>query len=222
MPKSPKVAQKYPVTASFNITYLEDGLRIALLPVPDDLLKLVGSVIAYWGQFEFHFSAAVGALLKHAGREEPGWDRLGFRKRRVLLRTLVKEVYGQANPAISDAFTSVANMAGSLYWRRNLVAHGTYAFTIAAMSNDGEFRAEGFHNGKPVSMPLNHEHLESLWHEIAHLDGALYEVLSEVGEIGGYWPTLLDKEILQVYSESNHPWNPNPDKRIPPPQSSEA
>ena len=123
-------------------------------------------------------------------------------------------VLNSNEPKLWAEFEAVANRALELHWQRNVIVHGSYGAVIAPYSDHATFYAEGFRRKEPVRIELNHDVLEQLWHDISHLGGALFDAFSQIGTIEGVWPTLLDTDILRVYRESHHPWNPNPD-RIP-------
>lgn len=47
-------------------------MTIGLLPMNDDLLRLIGLVTVYWGHFEFRFGRVLEGLLAHTRIEEHG------------------------------------------------------------------------------------------------------------------------------------------------------
>jgi hypothetical protein len=214
---------KSTVTASFNIKYLKDGSHIVYLPIPDDLLRLIGLVAAHWGTFEVELNKLIAALLSAISRVEPGWERFGFKRRKTLFAELVKENLAITFPIAAANYKAIAGNAADLYWRRNLAVHGLYRVTFpGAGPNSPTFWAGGVHNNKSVEIPIDTNTLEKLWHDIAHLGGELRTTANLHGTASG-WPwTLPDKQILQVYLESHHPWNPNPHKRTTLPESSQG
>ena len=207
---------KSAVTAAFNITYLKEGSHIAYLPIPDNLLRLVGLVAAHWGTFEVELNKLIDAIFRALGRDEPGWQRLGFSRRKKLFVDLVKQNLEGTFPVAAANYRKLAGDAADLYWRRNVVVHGFYRVTFPPAGPDSpQFWAEGVHNKKEVRVSIDEPTLQQLWHGIAHLTGGLRATANLHGTADG-WPwTLPDTEILRIYRESIHPWNPNPDKRPP-------
>ncbi len=76
--------------ASFNIEYLREGGSIVSLPIPDNLLRLIGLVAAHWGVFESQLDTSIAALLVVIGTKEDDWKRLGFSKRKECFVSLVR------------------------------------------------------------------------------------------------------------------------------------
>ena len=220
-PFSPE--NKSAVTASFKIEHLRDGGHIVYLPIPDDVFRLIGAAVAHWGTFEVEMNKLIAALLAAIPKVVPGWERLGFTKRKKLLVDLIKAHLEGTIPEAAKRYRAMLGMAADLYWRRNLVAHGQYRVTFPpAGPNAPTFWAEGVHNGKTVQISIDAPTLEKLWHDIAHLGGELRAIAALHGSVEG-WPwTFPDKEILRVYRESIHPWNPNPDKRPRQPEPSQG
>lgn len=215
MAKAPD--QTYQASANFKIPYLKEGLHSAFLPVADELFDLIGRVAAHWGAFEHHFDVVIAAVLVVDGREVPGWKRMSFKKRKELLLDLVS--YPGAPVAEVEAFRKVCATAASLHWRRNVIVHGRYAMTVLPYSSSAIFRAEGEVKGRAVTIPLNHTTLEKLWHDIAHLSAALRQAAEMIGEIGGFWPTLPDTELLRAARQTSQTSPPTQHMWQPPPQS---
>jgi hypothetical protein len=210
-------SNKSSVDGSFKISYLKEGDHIAILPIPNDLLRLIGLVVAHWGLFETLLDTLIDGFITAIKKDIPGWRRLGFTKRKELFKTLVDEWF-ESRPAIAASYRQIIGDAASLFWQRNIVSHGQYRVTFPpAGSEPPVFWAEGVHNGKPVNLSIDEPTLEQLWHGIAHLTGALKHTVTLHGSLGE-WPwTWPDTELLRVYRETIHPWNPNPDKRPPQP-----
>lgn len=88
--------------------------------------------------------------------------------------------------------------------------HGAYAVTIEPNSHEGTFRTESYHKGKLVTIALDEQTLEKLWHDIAHLNGALKQAAGLGMQIDGFFPTLPDKHFLKLFADWDrlNPSNP--------------
>ena len=210
------------VVSSFNINYLKEGGHVILQPIPGDLLYHIGFVAVHWGTFEIELNNFIRVMLRAMGREVAGWDRLSFVKRKKLFVDLIKETFAEDFPEVAKSYQSIAGSAADLHWRRNLVVHGQYRVTFPPAGADKpNFWAEGKHNGREVCISIDQATLEKLWHDIAHLGGALRATAATHGATTEGWPySLPNTEILRIHRESIHPGNPNPDKQLPPPPPS--
>jgi len=207
------------VGGGFNISYLKEGQNVAFLPMPNKILRLIGQVIIYWGLFEVQLDSLIASALTAVKRDEPGWNRQGFAKRKKLFVDLVKSDLEPSFPAAAARYRKIAGDAADLYWRRNIVAHGAYRVTFPPAGDESPyFWAEGVHNGRDVKIDIDEPTLEKLWHDISHLTGGLVATVPLHGSVSGEWPmTFSDTEILRVHRESSPRLNPNPKTR--PPQS---
>jgi hypothetical protein len=215
---NPSDENKSQVTVSFNVQYLKKGSHIVFLPVPEAELRLIGLVAAHWGTFEVQLNSLIASILASIGQVIDGWERLGFKKRKEMLADLIKEQLADL-PETERRYRKLLGDAADLYWRRNTVAHGQYRVTFPpAGSEPPSFWAESFYKNRPVRVDINVPTLEKLWHDIAHLTGELQQIVKSHGGTVSGWPQAWpDEQILRVYTETIHPWNPNPDMRPPQP-----
>lgn len=210
----------YEATATFSTRYLKDGQHVAILPMDSQLLELIGLVTAYWCDFETKLNGMIEHLLPQLDRHEPNWARRSFKKRKALLLELLDSCkFVQNHDQGMAAFKAIMSRAGELSWRRNIVVHGTYNPCLAPFSSNVHFRAIGHHNGRRVELSLDPETLNQLWHDIAHIGGAMVEALKIVGDIEGFWPTLPDRYFLQLQQKMDSQNPPSSQAPQPPPQS---
>lgn len=201
---------KSALTQTFKREFLKEGLSITMLPIPDDLLRLIGLVVAYWGNFEVRFDKAIEAALKvaSAGKQVNDWQRLGFKKRKELFKKLIHE-YDQGYPTAVAALEKVCRDAAELHWQRNTVAHGSFHFHFPPAGPESPtIEARGIHNNKAVVISIDEETLGKLWHDIAHLIGALVDAFKLVGTVEGELPTLPDIELLRLFRATSRPTPP--------------
>jgi|SRR5665213_806424 len=203
----------------FNISYLKEGENVVLLPMPNNILRLIGQVVIYWGLFEVQLDSLIASALAAVKRDEPGWNRQGFAKRKKLFVDLVKTDLEPNFPAAAAGYRKIAGDAADLYWRRNTVAHGKYRVTFPPAGDESpSFWAEGVHNGRDVKIPIDEPTLEKLWHDISHLTGGLVATVRLHGSVAGDWPlTFSDTEILRIHRESSRPSKSSPNTRLPRP-----
>jgi hypothetical protein len=201
-------ATTYTVSGSFKLPYLKEGLHVGLIPMDDVLLKLIGQVTIQWASFENWHNKLIEALLTAAKRDEPGWRTRAWRKRKVLLVQLVEQLFAANTPDAVTAFRKIAAEAAALHWKRNVVVHGTLGIVMQPHSSIATFTACGFHNGQAVEVALDVPTLEQLWHDLAHLNGALKQAALTIADLDGFWPSLPDKQLLQLFQETGRPQLP--------------
>jgi hypothetical protein len=210
----------------FKTKYLRKGKHLTLLHLPNIYHADIGLVIAYWGHLEMALNQALKGLIDaeaadNVARDTAGWQRLPFRKRKRLFKAICREWVSTWNAPVAAELGKIADKASSLARKRNMIAHGTYAFTLLAHSSTAEkCRAINYETGE--EMFFDSDVLQRLWHDISHLTADLILEMSKIAEIQGLFHALPDTEILRIYRETNHPWNPNPNKRTPPPEPSQA
>jgi hypothetical protein len=183
--------------------YLTEGKYTTIMPLPDKIFCLVGLVVVHWGTFETEMDKVIQGILLAVKKEVDGWERQAFSKRKSLFVDLVKAHIATAYPIAATQYRELLGSAADLQWRRNLVSHGVYRVTFPPAGPESPFFwAEGIHKGKPISLQINEETLDKLWHDIAHLTGGLLATVSLHGKVGGEWPmTFSDTEILQSYRD---------------------
>jgi hypothetical protein len=63
-----------------RIGLLKEGSHFVLLPMHDDLLKLIGLIALHWGAFERQMDGLIQAGLLAANRSVAGWERIKFQE----------------------------------------------------------------------------------------------------------------------------------------------
>lgn len=206
MATEPTTEFPYRATATFKRKYLKDGKHVAFLPMDDALTSHIGRVTAYWCYYEALLNCLIQDMLEAAERHEPNWQRRAFTKRTELARELLSAViFPHADDEGKRRIRKCLDKAADLQWRRNAIVHGSYRLTIAASSSDVIFYADGTHNGKAVTVRLDPDTLEKLWHDISHLSGEFIEVAKLLGDVGGLVRTLPDKQLLHLFAERDRP-----------------
>ncbi len=160
-------------------------------------------------------------------RDDPKWKRQPFVKRKELYRDLMVEYATQYCPHETPALRQVAADSGDLHWRRNTVVHGSVAILgekddKSPTGHSPVFKARGWHKGKPTEIDLDEPTLTTLWHDIAHLGGALMTVYLQMGGVAsGPIVIIEDREFLQGPRAGSFRTVPIPSKRPLPSDSSE-
>ncbi|KSV95392.1 hypothetical protein [Sinorhizobium sp. GL28] len=207
-------------TASFDfdVRYMRKGKHSVMLFLPPEYHAPIGLVIAFWGNFEVFFDKVLAGLIEGEAsdgvtRDTLNWRRRNFERRRELFRDICKEWIASWQPEASQKLLHILDQSGDLSAKRNTVAHGTYAYSIAPYSSDAvDVRALNHSTGK--EWPFTVDTLKKLYHDISHLTYDIYECFLSIGKIEGDFHAIADSEILRVYRETHHPWHPNPKKRI--------
>ncbi len=208
----------------FNTVHMAAGKHLLVIPLPDEVAVLMGRIAVQWGAFEERMDMIVGTTLAGYGRDEKGWKQRSFRKRSKLYKDLMVEYSTTYCPNETAALRAVAADASQLHWRRNIVVHG-----IVEIHGDGSgahqpaarFTAHGSHNGKMVALPLDVETLSKLWHDIAHLGGALMMAYFRMGGalVPGKSQELIvaDADLLQGPQSGSFRTVPIPERNPLPP-----
>lgn len=211
---------------SYDRRFLRKGKNSVFLLLPEEYAGPIGMIIAHWGYFETTFNSCLDALVRGeaAGgetRDTTGWQIMAFRRRRALFKEIVAAWLAPWNPDAAKRLGQACDTAGDLSWKRNLIAHGMYAYTILPYSSEvTNCRATNVATGDVFN--FDRDILLKLQHDISHLTCDFYFTFSEFSDVQGPFYSSPDEEILRVFRETNHPWHPNPDKRTPPPESSQG
>ncbi|UYQ71608.1 hypothetical protein OF122_16425 [Pelagibacterium flavum] len=198
------------IEGSFKLTHLKPDAHTFLIPLKDDVAMLIGQIVVYWGAFEVRMDVMIEAISERLYKSPPqGWKRLAFKKRKELFRDLMREYTAALFPDLTQTFDQICGNAADLHWRRNLVAHGYYE-----LGGDGEddeagaqgasYTAHGEVKGKSKSLPVTPDILEKLWHDIAHLNGALLVAINFMGgKVSSAGFVIPDKDLLQDQQSGN-------------------
>jgi hypothetical protein len=204
-------------TYSIDRRYMRTGKHSAVLFLPEQFHAPIGLVIAHWGNFEIVFDACLEGLIagKVANgkvREVAGWKERKFKRRWELFRDICKEWLIAWDESGANDLLSILDRASHLHSRRNLIAHGIYGYTIPPMSSVAtNCFARTLKTDEEFFFDL--DVLKKLYHDISHCTGDLLVAFKTFGEVEGPFLLVPDSEILRIYRESTHPWNPNPKRR---------
>jgi hypothetical protein len=177
----------------------------------------IGLVIATWGQFEETFDAALCALIsgesQDGGHRNTGeWQNTKFKRRQELFKSICAEWLASWRPNEATSLNDLLGRAADLHWRRNMIAHGRFVYSILPHSSTASnFRAISVRKNR--EMPIDEEKLKKLHHDIAHLTGELAVTFKRIGTFEGPVPVFADDDFLRIYRETIHPWNADPNKR---------
>jgi hypothetical protein len=216
-----KVSDVVSAGSAFDVRFLEKGKHSVILFLPQEYHASIGLVVAYWGNLETVFNKCLDAILvaeaaAGGSRDTTGWRRLNFKRRRRLLKGVCEEWVAPRRPEAAKELGEISDRAGDLMSKRNMIAHGMYSYTIPPGSSLAtNCRAIDSETGE--EMPFDADILKKLYHDISHLTAELQITFQKFGTIQGAAHTFPDTELLRVYRETIHPWNPNPRKRPPPP-----
>jgi hypothetical protein len=217
MTNSTSLPDEIPASLSFDVKYMHRGKYSIVLFLPEAYHALIGLVVAYWGNFEVVFDFCLEGLI--AGevadgktRETSRWKHQNFKNRRKLFKEICDGWLTAWKPEAAQKLISILDSASHLHSRRNLIAHGTYGYSIPAKSSVAR-DCYAFNNSTKEKMLFDERILKKIYHDISHLTADLINAFQSFGEVEGPFYMLPDAEILRVYRETVHPWNPNPKKR---------
>jgi len=197
---------------TFNATHLRKGQTLLVIPIPDDAALLIGRIATAWGGFEIRIDGVIRFLNEVYNFAEPQWERKPFRKRNALFRDLVKKYAESVGIEKCKPLLSASSQAAALHWKRNTIIHGYY--NMRATAGDGSqvsFVAAATHKGKKVEIQINSATLDKLYHDIAHLGGALMSGLLAIGASFTAPEILIDDtDLLQDQPRGSFQMRPIP------------
>jgi hypothetical protein len=198
------------IEGSFPVTHLRSGGYTFFIPLKDEITQLIGKIAAYWGAFEVRMDLLIKSIGATMSKDLPlGWERLGFKKRKEIFRSLIKEYTSIMFPNLSETFASISEKAAEIHWRRNIIVHGYYDIVPGAADSETgisppTFFAKGQYKKKKYEIPLTSEFLEKIWHDISHLIG---DLLVAIKQMGGVMSTpdfvIPDADLLQDQRSGN-------------------
>lgn len=213
---SPEPSQT-PAALSFDVRYLAPGKSSVMLFLPEAYHAAIGLVVAYWGNFEVVFDACLSGLIADEladgrVRDNTNWKYRSFKKRRLLFINICREWVATWKPEVADQLVAVVDASAPLQAKRNLIAHGTYSYTIPPNSSVAT-DCYAVKQATGEKMPFDQDVLKALYHEISHLTADLVNAFRAIAKIEGPFHAIPDDELLRVYHDTIHPWNPDPSKR---------
>lgn len=190
---------------AFKITHLHEGGYTFFLPLNDNVARLIGQIIVYWGAFELRMDKMIEVAHTSLGTPaSDGWKTLPFKKRKTLFRDIMRTYSSRVCPQEKVIFDQIVTKSGDLHWRRNVVAHGYYNMGWhETPDEDGLYKslytANGTVKGTTRSIRIDEDTLEKLWHDIAHLTGDLLAAINRIGGTAGDGRELViaDRDLLQ-------------------------
>jgi hypothetical protein len=204
---------------------MRKGKHSVFLFLPEEFHASIGLIVAYWSNFEVVFDACLAGLVsaEHASggnRNSDKWKQKSVKDRRVLFKSICKEWLATRKPEEAAALCKICDMSGDLHRSRNLITHGVFSYSVLPHSSDvTNCKAVNHETGD--EMPSDAESLIKLRHDISHLTADLIITFDSIGQVQGPFQLIPDAEILRIYRDTVHPWNPNPKKRPPPQETSE-
>lgn len=173
--------------------------------------------MAYWGNFEVIFDSCLNGLIQGErldGRERKtsGWEQLSFKKRSKLFKEICNEWLYAWKSDEAKKLNAILDAASHLRARRDIIAHGTYGYTIPPHSSIAT-NCLAINNKTKEKMPFDEHTLKKIYHDISHLTADLIFTFQKIGKVNGPFHAIPDSEILQIYRDTVHPWNPNTKKR---------
>ena len=211
---------------SFDRRFMKPGRQSVLLFLPEEYNALIGLVVVYWGHFEVIFASCLQGLIEGeaadgAKRKTARWQRQPFKDRSKLFREIVTNWVSTWNARAAVDLVELLDAATRLQAKRNIIAHGTYGYSVLPESSVAD-SCYALNNSTGEKMPFDELVLKEIYHDISHLTADLVTAFRAIGSVEGPFHTIRDDEILRIYNETVHPWNPNPALRPEAVQSSAA
>ncbi len=185
-----------------------------MLFLPEAYYALIGLVVVYWGNFEVVFDSCLQALIEgeasDGGKQRTSkWRRQSFKVKSQLFRAIVTEWVSTWNTQTAAQLVDLLDASLKLQKRRNMIAHGTYGYSIPPMSSVAE-SCYAINNSTGEKLPFDEIVLKEIYHGISHLTADLVLAFKTIGKVEGQVDARKDDELLRIYRETVHPWNPDP------------
>ena len=176
----------------FPVDHFKDGEYTLVIPLPGELLSLIGAIAVQWGAFELRMDAMIEMIIPRLHKKISGWKKDPFVKRKKLFHKLMEEYTSQLFPDETEVFKAIADKAGEVHWKRNAIVHGLYKIRGDA-SDESEpikFFARAEHKRREVILEINKSNLEDIVSDIAHLGG---NMMASAHRMGG---SFSEREII--------------------------
>lgn len=202
----------------FDITNLSEGRHSVFLYLPQSFHSHIGLVVALWGNFEVAMDQFLGLLidaeaLDGSARDTKHWKNSNFKKRRRILRDICNEWLAKKNPDVAARLLGILDSTGHLHWQRNMIVHGNYGYTILASSSQTS-DCYAYNGERSEKLRFDEAVLKRLCSDISHLTADLVIAFGEIAKINSMpFAVISDSELLRIYRDTTHPWNPDPAKR---------
>lgn len=222
-PKRPP--DQFPAIGSFDRRFLKRGKHSTILCLPSAYHAPIGLVVAYWGTFENVFNCILRDIIEGEAndggtRNTAGWFGSEFRRRRELFKAICREWLASWKPEEAKLLADLCDRAGDLRWKRDMIAHGVYGYTILPGSNIAT-DCHALNEKTGDKMPFDEYSLLKLYHDISHMTADLVLISVSCAETAkGQFLAVPDTEILRVFRETNRQNRATSDKPPPPPPPS--
>jgi hypothetical protein len=204
---------------TFDVRFLHKDKCSVFLHLPQPYHAEIGLIVAHWGCFESTFDVYLGALRSVIERQDAaGKSRQesgSLARRRREMHQLSEVIFRDKRPRVADQVTALLGRVAELSFKRNLIVHGHYGYTIPPKSSLAT-DCYAFNN-KGEKFYFDQDTLKRLHHDISHATAELIDIFAPVVREKGDFPFIVipDSELLRVYQDSVHRWNPDPAKRPP-------
>jgi hypothetical protein len=190
--------------------HLEIGKYTFLQPLSEKVEALIGRTIAAWGAYEAMVDEALRALSLQEIYDLPkGWEMRSYKKRICLMLKIIDGFSEDIHPNLSQAFHQLAVEAERIQSFRNILAHGHYEPIPGAPTEGGyigKYRAKSARKDLDEPISLDVETLKLIWHDAAHLAGAMVFLLERSGFKISPPPLVLpDKQLLSSLKSESFP-----------------
>ncbi|MFV2035650.1 MAG: hypothetical protein ACC631_11205, partial [Halocynthiibacter sp.] len=158
---------------SFDIRFMQEGKYSTFLFLPKKYHASIGLVIAYWGNFEGVFDSLLAGLIEAEVadgkvREVSDWKRQSFKQRRRIFKDICNNWLAQSHSDTARKLCKISDLSGDLQRQRNMIAHGTYVYSIKPYSSEVE-NCSAVNNKTGDELPFDDWVLKKLYHDISHL-----------------------------------------------------
>jgi hypothetical protein len=197
---------------SFNKDAVKEPF--AGVPTTDAMCGWIGKVAITWSELELRLDEMISALLKGTSTESPSnIDRLNFKKRKELCRSLAKKMF-ENSPNVLAVLSKILGDSADLHWRRNFVVHGRLKTTLYVTSHgnpsrgippkiDANISVSSRHNGQQKTLTVTTGGMEKLFYDIGYALGRLIQFSTPDTQVPGL--SSFDKDQLRNFLVSNHP-----------------
>lgn len=161
-----------------GVDHYQPGIPMPMYFPHPSLLQGIGLLMIHWGTFENIFQEYFSAHCRYAGMNVKKFQASSFRRRASRLCLATRKIFEDDSSQVTF-IDGVCKKANEISWYRNTIAHGDLRIEMPS-SASGEFTKFFMsrpYDGELRTIELTEDAVSQVWHDAAHLAGALIHAL---------------------------------------------
>lgn len=175
---------------SMTIDFHAASVPLLIPPYPSAFFAPLGAILVQWGDFEQLLDEFLALVNTYNSSASP--VPRSFKRRKERLKEEAAIAF-QGTPGVQPYLSRLLADAASMYWKRNILAHGRLKARIKINKPAEEEMAlkhvevsiigRGTHNGRQIEQNFTMIDLRHLFYAIANLSGRMNDLLNPDGVI---------------------------------------